>query len=87
MLALLMLAQEKVTLTLDDAIIRARRQSVNAAVALNELRQAYWEYRTFRADLLPEVSFAATIPGYHKQYSSYQYENGEFGFVRDDYMA
>lgn len=85
-LALLMVAQEKITLTLDDAIIRARRQSVNAAVALNELRQAYWEYRTFRADLLPEVSFTATIPGYHKQYSSYQFENGEFGFVRNDYM-
>ena len=46
LIALLMLAQESVTLTLDDAIIRARRQSVNAAVALNELRQAYWEYRT-----------------------------------------
>lgn len=85
-LAILMVAQEKITLTLDDAIIRARRQSVNAAVALNELRQAYWEYRTFRADLLPEVSFTATIPGYHKQYSSYQFENGEFGFVRNDYM-
>lgn len=86
LMALLAIAQERITLTLNDAIIRARSQSVNAAVALNELRQAYWEYRTFRADLLPEVSFTATIPGYHKQYSSYQYESGEFGFVRNDYM-
>ena len=86
LIALLMLAQESVTLTLDDAIIRARRQSVNAAVALNELRQAYWEYRTYRADLLPEVTFTATIPSYRKQYSSYQFDNGEFGFVRNNYM-
>lgn len=87
-IAMLMLihGQQRVTLTLDDAIIRARAQSVNAAVALNELRQAYWEYRTYRADLLPEVTFSATIPSYHKQYSSYQYESGEFGFVRNNYM-
>ncbi|MCI8998291.1 MAG: TolC family protein [Muribaculaceae bacterium] len=86
MLALLMLAQENITLSLDDAIARARRQSVNAAVALNELRQSYWEYRTYRADLLPEVTFSATIPSYRKQYSSYQFESGEFGFVRNNYM-
>ena len=40
-------------ITLDEAITLARVQSVNAAVALNELKTAYWEYRTFRADLLP----------------------------------
>lgn len=45
-------------ITLDEAITLARVQSVNAAVALNELKTAYWEYRTFRADLLPEVNFS-----------------------------
>ena len=34
-------------ITLDEAITLARVQSVNAAVALNELKTAYWEYRTF----------------------------------------
>ena len=43
-------------ITLDEAILLARVQSVDAAVALNELKTAYWEYRTFRADLLPEVN-------------------------------
>lgn len=38
--------------TLNEAIALARTQSVDAAVALNELKTAYWEYRTFRADLL-----------------------------------
>ena len=41
-------------ITLDEAILLARVQSVDAAVALNELKTAYWEYRTFRADLLPD---------------------------------
>lgn len=76
----------EINLTLDEAIARARARSVDAAVSLNELRQAYWEYRTFRADLLPEVSFNAKIPGYYKQYSTYQNEDGSFSFVRNNYL-
>lgn len=37
------------SITLDEAIVIARTQSVDAAVALNELKTAYWEYRTFRS--------------------------------------
>jgi len=73
-------------LTLEQAIDRARVQSVDAAVALDELRQAYWEYRTYRADLLPEVSFSATLPGYYRQYSPYMNENGSYSFVRNNHL-
>ena len=73
-------------ITLDEAIMLARVQSVNAAVALNELKTAYWEYRTFQADLLPEVSLSATIPSYAKSYSSYQQSDGTYTFVRNNYM-
>ena len=59
-------------ITLSEAIVLARTQSVDAAVALNELKTAYWEYRTFRADLLPEVNFTGTLPNYNKSYSTYQ---------------
>ena len=48
-------------ITLAEAIALARTQSVDAAVALNELKTAYWEYRTFRADLLPEVNFTQAV--------------------------
>ena len=51
-------------LTLKEAIERAQVHSVDAAVALNELRTAYWEYRTHRADQLPEVIFNGTLPSY-----------------------
>lgn len=57
-------AQETREITLNEAIALARTQSVDAAVALNELKTAYWEYRTFRADLLPEVNFSGTLPSY-----------------------
>lgn len=74
------------TISLDEAITLARVQSVDAAVALNELKTAYWEYRTFRADLLPEVNFAATLPSYNKSYNSYQQDDGSYTFVRNNYL-
>ena len=73
-------------ITLEEAITLARVQSVNAAVALNELKTAYWEYRTYKANLLPEVNFSATIPGYAKSYNSYQQSDGSYTFVRNNYM-
>ena len=73
-------------ITLNEAITLARTQSVNAAVALNELKTAYWEYRTFKADLLPEINFSATLPRYAKSYSSYQQNDGSYTFVRNNYM-
>jgi len=74
-------------LTLDDCIAMARRQSVDAAVALGELRSAYWQWRSYKADLLPEVSLQATLPSYNKRYSSYQQAGGGLSFVRNDYLG
>ena len=54
-------AQNEREITLNEAIALARTQSVDAAVALNELKTAYWEYRTFRADLLPEVNLTCLL--------------------------
>ena len=80
-------AQGTQEITLNEAIALARTQSVDAAVALNELKTAYWEYRTFRADLLPEVNFSGTLPSYSKQYNSYQNEDGSYSFVRSNKLG
>lgn len=74
-------------ITLSEAITLARVQSVDAAVALNELKTSYWEYRTFRADLLPEVNLNGTLPNYSKSYNSYQQDNGDFTFVRTNNLG
>lgn len=68
-------------LSLDDAIAMARVRSVDAAEALDELRSAYWQWRTFRADQLPELSLKADAPSYARQYSTYMNENGDYSFV------
>ncbi len=74
-------------ITLAEAIALARTQSVDAAVALNELKTAYWEYRTFRADLLPEINLTGTLPNYNKSYSSYQNADGSYTFVRNNTLG
>ena len=74
-------------LTLPEAIALARRQSVDAAVALNELKAAYWEYRTYRADLLPEVNFTATLPSFNKSYNRYQQSDGSYTFVKNNNLG
>ena len=74
-------------LTLDDCIAMARRQSIDAAVALGELRSAYWQWRSYKADLLPEVSLQGTAPSWNKRYSSYQQADGSLSFVRNDYLG
>ena len=75
-------APDTLALSLREAIDMARVRSVDAAVVLDELRTAYWQWRTFRADQLPELAITAKAPAYAKQYSSYMNENGDYSFVR-----
>ncbi|MDR1004768.1 MAG: TolC family protein [Prevotellaceae bacterium] len=79
-------AHERI-ITLSEAIALARFQSVDAAVALNQLKTAYWEYRTFRADLLPEVNLTGTLPAYSKTYSLYQNSDASFDPIRNNYIG
>lgn len=74
------------TITLEETIMTARTNSVEAATALNQLRTSYWSYRTYRADLLPELTFKATAPAYRKSYSAYQLDDGSYTFVRNNYL-
>lgn len=76
----------ELTLSLDDAIRMARVRSVESAVALDELRTAYWEWRTYRADRLPEINFSATAPSYTNQYTPYMNSEGGYSFVRNNYL-
>lgn len=75
------------SISLDEAIMLARANSVDAVTVLNELRSAYWEYRSFRANLLPEVSFDATLPSYNKSYTAYQQNDGSYTFVRNNMLG
>lgn len=77
-------AQRK--LSLEEAIELAHRQSVEANVALNRLKTAYWQYRTYKADRLPEINFSASLPDFRRSNSLYQNQDGSYTFVRNNIM-
>lgn len=77
---------EVLPITLTQTVDRARVHSVDAEVALNQLRSAYWAYRSYRAELLPELGLSATLPSYRKQYSPYMNAEGGYEFVRNNYL-
>ena len=74
-------------LTLPQAIKLAHGQSVDAVAALNLLKTSYWQYRTYRADLLPEVNFSGTLPDYRRSYNLYQTDDGSYKFVRNNLLG
>ncbi|MDR0995462.1 MAG: TolC family protein [Tannerella sp.] len=74
-------------LDLKEAIRIAQLHSVDAAVALNELRTAYWQYRAYQADQLPEVVFTGTLPAYNNNYDKYQQSDGSYTYVQDNSLA
>lgn len=79
-------AARDLPMSLDEAIALARVRSVDAAEALDELRTAYWEWRSYRADQLPELSFEGTLPSYAKQYTAYMDEQGNYSFVANNHL-
>ncbi len=74
-------------LTLDEAVAMARVGSVDAAAALDELRGAYWQYRTYRAGLLPELTLNVTAPSFTRSFNRYQQADGSYTFVRSSSIA
>ena len=80
-------ADNNIKLTLTEAISMARKKSVDAVVARGVLKSAYWAYRTYQADLLPELSFDGTAPQFNKSYSSYQQNDGSYKFIRNNWFG
>lgn len=74
-------------LTLEGAMDLACGQSVDAAVALNQLKSAYWQYRTYKAERLPELVFNGTLPTFNNNYNSYQNADGTYGYVRSNWLG
>lgn len=77
---------DTLSLSLPEVMARARTNSVDAEVALNQLKSAYWAYRSYRAELLPEVALSATLPSYRKQYTPYMDAEGSYSFVPNNYL-
>lgn len=69
--------QEIKVLTLDEAMSIARKQSPDALSAMHRFRSSYWQYRNYRADLMPRLTLDATIPSLSDNIYKIQTENGD----------
>lgn len=74
-------AQQKINLTLEEAIARAKDNSPDALVAKTKLRNSYWQYRTYRADYFPLLSGAATLPDLNRSFTKITLPDGSDAFV------
>lgn len=59
-------------LTLDQTISRAQSYSIDAMMAKHSYLSQYWQYRSYRAQMLPSLSLSGTIPNFDKSYTSLQ---------------
>ncbi|MFI3280332.1 MAG: TolC family protein [Rikenellaceae bacterium] len=74
-------------LSLSGAIAMAQEESVALAEAENTMLVADWNYRLYKAELLPELSFTGTLPSYQQNYVSYQHSDGSYSFVQNNYLG
>lgn len=75
----LIVAQKPVNrLTLDEVIQMAKDQSARSIQAKNNFIASYWEYRTYKANLLPNISFNGLLPSYSKGLSSNTDKTGTY---------
>jgi len=76
---------DTVRISLEQAIFESSIHSVDALVAKNEFQSSYWGYRTYKAELLPEVIFDGTLPYYSKSYNQLQNPDGTYTYVGNDF--
>ncbi len=77
-------ASDKVAYTLDDILQLAKDQSPDAMKAKHTFRSSYWEYRTYKAALLPSLSFDATIPEFNRSLKKYQLPDGTYTYIEEN---
>lgn len=82
-------ASDTVTLRLSlrEALDIASSQSLEAMVARDQMRVAYWQYRDFKADLLPSLTFDGTLPSLNRSLSAYQKEDGSYEFIPNSSLS
>lgn len=79
-------AQDKISeeLTFEEVMQLAREQSPDAIMAKHQFRANYWEYRTYKADLLPNVSLGTSFPEFSRTIKRNQNDDGTYSYVEDN---
>ncbi len=71
------------TLTLQQVIEIAKRQSPDALSAMHRFRSSYWQYRNYKAGLMPMLSLDATLPSLSRSIEKITTPEGDFFYERN----
>lgn len=68
--------------TLYEAVMIAQEQSIDGLMAKYQYLVEYWQFRSYKAQLLPSLSLAAQIPSFDRSLSPVQNSvTGEYNYV------
>lgn len=71
-------------LRLGDVITLAGQRSVDAVLYRHQFLVSYWQYRAFKAELLPSLNLGLTAPNFsHALVPLQNAETGEYNYVQD----
>ena len=79
-LPLLGIAQEKRTLTLEETIQLARKNSRSAKQAETQRNLGYWSFRVYKSQLKPQLLVRGTVPSYVNRATPITQPNGTISF-------
>ena len=83
-------AQEryKLTMTLEEVAQTAREQSLRALIAKHEFLADYWQFRTYKAKLLPSLNLGAELGNYDRSLRQLQNSTtGEINYIANNSMS
>lgn len=75
------------SLSLDDVIHIAQQKSPDAIKAKHRFLSNYWQFRTYKRSMLPQLSFEGTIPSLNRAFTSYTSANGTQEYVNQNNIS
>lgn len=80
--------QYKMSLSLEDVIQTAQEQSLAAIVAKHNFIVSYWQYRTYKAKLLPNLVLNGSLANYNRSLIPLQdYNTGEIDYKENNTLT
>lgn len=74
--------------TLNDAIRIAQENSLDAKSARFSFQASYWNYRSFRAELLPSLNLGGNLGNYNRSLvEARNYEDGHLAYVSNNTLS
>ncbi len=75
------------TLTLEETINLAQDQSLDAIRTRNTFLSSYWQYRSYKANYLPGLTFSGEVPDFSKRLTATTIKDTATGAVITEYLS